>query len=99
VQYGPRHEVSVLPGGVLESLGLPKTFKVNSLHGQGVDKVAPTLRAEAKATDGTVEAVSKQGGFALGVQWHPEWAFWENPVSQKILAAFGEAAQAHARRK
>ena len=99
VQYGPKHEVSVVPGGMLAKFGVPKTFKVNSLHSQGIDRVATALRAEAKAPDGTIEAVSKDGGFALGVQWHPEWKFAENPVSRAILAAFGEAVGAHARRK
>jgi len=99
VQYGPRHDVSVIPGGLLAHLSLPQTFKVNSLHSQGIDKVASNLRAEAKAPDGTVEAVSKSGSFALGVQWHPEWKFWENPVSRAILSAFGEAVATHARRK
>ncbi len=100
VQYGPVHDVSVLPGGILAKLNLPVTFKVNSLHNQGVDKVAPTLRAEAEAPDGTIEAISGSGkGFMLGVQWHPEWAFWENPVSQKILSAFGAAVSAHAKHR
>jgi putative glutamine amidotransferase len=96
VQYGPRHEVRVLPGGVLARLGVPETFKVNSLHSQGIDRLAPGLRAEAKAPDSTIEAISRDGAFALGVQWHPEWRFWDNPVSRAILSAFGEAAAAHA---
>lgn len=100
VQYGAMHDVSVTPGGTLAKLGVPATFKVNSLHSQGIDRVAPALRVEAKAPDGTIEAISKDGkGFVLGVQWHPEWKFWENPVSRAILAAFGAAAGAHARRK
>jgi putative glutamine amidotransferase len=69
------------------------TFRVNSLHGQGIDRLARRLRVEAEAPDGTIEAVSmdEAPGFLLGVQWHPEWRHAENPVSQAIFAAFGEA--------
>ncbi|MGQ0742436.1 MAG: gamma-glutamyl-gamma-aminobutyrate hydrolase family protein [Alphaproteobacteria bacterium] len=98
VQYGPRHDVHVVAGGMLSRLGVPAAFKVNSLHSQGIDKLAPALRAEAKAPDGTIEAASKDGSFALGVQWHPEWKFWENAVSRAILSAFGEAVATRARK-
>jgi len=50
---------------------------VNSVHQQGINKLAPRLVAEAIAADGTIEAVSVKDAkdFALGVQWHPEyWA-------------------------
>ncbi len=99
VQYDPAHDVTVSPGGVLAKLELPATFKVNSLHSQGIDRLAPGLRAEAKAPDGTIEAVSKPDARALvlGMQWHPEWRFAENPVSRAILSAFGAAVRAHAK--
>lgn len=98
VQYGPKHDVSVVAGGILATLAPQTTFKVNSLHEQGIDKLAPLLRAEATAPDGTIEAVSKKGApaFMLGVQWHPEWRFAENPVSRAIFAAFGDAIRSHA---
>lgn len=101
VQYGPRHAVSVEPGGLLESLGLAARFEVNSLHSQGIDRLAPGLRVEARAPDGLVEAVSMPAapGFVLGVQWHPEWRFAENPVSLRLFKAFREACIAHAARR
>jgi len=36
-------------------------------------------------------------GFALAVQWHPEWQVMKNPFSRALFAAFGEAARAHAK--
>ncbi len=101
VQYGPAHDVTVVPGGMLAKLAPQSTFKVNSLHSQGIDRLAPALRAEAKAPDGTIEAVSMESapGFVLGMQWHPEWRFAENPVSRAIFAAFGEAVRAHAKQR
>jgi len=93
VQYGPAHEVTVEPGGLLAQIVRERTFQVNSLHSQGVDKLAPSLRAEAVAPDGQIEAVSLPSakGFLFGVQWHPEWKWAGNPVSRAIYSAFGDA--------
>lgn len=97
-QYAPQHDVEVQPGGLLERLGLGPVFQVNSLHSQGIDRLAPGLRVEAVAPDGLVEAVSVEGspGFAFGVQWHPEWRFAENPVSLRLFEAFQAACVARA---
>ena len=32
--------------------------------------------------------------FNLCVQWHPEWRAADNPVSMKLLGAFGDACRA-----
>lgn len=97
VQYGPAHQVQVLPGGVLESITGGQPFAVNSLHGQGVQRLADGLRVEAVAPDGLVEAFSVDGaaGFSLCVQWHPEWQAADNPQSVQMLAAFGAALRAY----
>jgi len=90
-EYGPAHPVTFAPGGVLASLfGLTQAV-VNSLHHQGIDRLAPSLRAEASAPDGQIEAVSMPHAkaFLLGVQWHPEWAFAEDALSRAIFAGFG----------
>lgn len=101
VQYAPRHSVRVQPGGVLAGLGLPQEFTVNSIHGQGVQRLAPGLRVEALAPDGLVEALSVEQApaFALGVQWHPEWQMQTNPNSLAIFQAFGEACRKRARQR
>ncbi len=93
VQYGPAHDVEVQPGGLLEKMGVEKRFKVNSLHSQGIDRIADDLRVEAVAPDGQIEAVSMPHakGFVFATQWHPEWRWSENPVSRAILSSFGEA--------
>lgn len=96
VQYGPVHPVRVQRGGVLHAvLGLDE-FQVNSLHGQGIRRLAEGLRVEAVAPDGLVEAFSvpQSTGFSLCVQWHPEWRAADNPVSRQLLTAFGRACQA-----
>lgn len=98
--YGPVHEVIVEPGGCLAALLPEPRFAVNSLHVQGIAEVAPGLRVEARAPDGLPEAVSVPGvPFALAVQWHPEWRAAHNPVSQRLLAAFGQACKAERQKK
>jgi putative glutamine amidotransferase len=92
VQYGPAHGVTLAQGGLLAKLTGETAITVNSLHGQGIDCLAPGLVLEATAPDGTIEAVSlRDRRFVLGVQWHPEWHWPENPVSRAIFAGFGDA--------
>ncbi|MCP1572688.1 MULTISPECIES: gamma-glutamyl-gamma-aminobutyrate hydrolase family protein [Herbaspirillum] len=102
VQYGPAHRVSLTPGGIVSAaLGGRGELMVNSLHGQGVARLAPGLRVEAVAEDGLVEAFSaaEGAGFMLAVQWHPEWKITENPDSMSLLAAFGQACRQYQQHK
>ena len=68
---------------------------VNSLHNQGIDRLAPGLTVEGTAPDGTIEAVRLTAAAALtiGVQWHPEYDFATDAVSRKLFAAFGTAVR------
>src|SRR5438105_12047137 len=98
VTYGVAHEVDVMPGGLLDQvLGGERQVEVNSVHGQGVNRLAKGLRVEARAPDGLVEAFSSPDApsFNLCVQWHPEWQAATNPVLQRLFKAFGEACQAY----
>lgn len=99
VQYAEVHDIAIEPGGVLEGLVGLGTQRVNSLHQQGIDRLAPALRVEARAPDGLVEAVSVRdsAAFAVGVQWHPEWRFRHSVLSTALFAAFGEAVRANCR--
>ena len=93
IQYGPSHTVNLVEGGLLHNLLGEPTAMVNSLHKQGVRKLAPGLSIEAIADDGLVEGfrVDDVPGFTLAVQWHPEWKATENEFSMKIFKAFGDA--------
>jgi putative glutamine amidotransferase len=89
-----------VPGGLLAGLLGAAPVRVNSLHGQGVKRLAPGLRIEATAPDGLVEAVSAESsGFVLGVQWHPEWKAADNPVSLILLSAFRDACRLFQQRR
>jgi len=95
VQYGPAHDVLLEEGGLLRQLAGADRVRVNSLHWQGVDALAPDLAVEARAPDGLVEAfrVRHSPTFALAVQWHPEWQVMSNPFSRALFAEFGKAAR------
>ena len=100
VQYGPSHEIEIAAGGLLSTVFPGATrATVNTLHGQGIDRLAAPLRVEALAPDGPIEAVSLKApkGFLLGVQWHPEWKFAADPLSLAIFRAFGAAVRASSR--
>ena len=92
-RYGPKHTIAVT--GSLARIVAADSISVNSLHGQAIDRVGDGLVVEARAPDGTVEAVAMPSapGWLLGVQWHPEWGFAANPHSVAIFTAFGDACR------
>jgi len=97
-RFAIRQKVEIKPGSCLAGILAPGEIMVNSVHRQGIDRLGPSLQVEAVAPDRTVEAVSVIGakGFAVGVQWHPEyWASSDN-ASKRIFVAFGDAVRAHA---
>jgi putative glutamine amidotransferase len=99
VQYGPVHDVSLAPGGLLQRISGGQThIRVNSLHHQGVRRLGAGLIEEARADDGLIEAfrVADSRRFALAVQWHPEWQARNNAFSVALFKAFGAAARERA---
>lgn len=97
VQYGLTHDVHLVEGGLLHRLAGKETVRVNSLHSQGVARLADAVTVEAVADDGLIEAFVVDGAtsFALAVQWHPEWKVTENGFSMAIFKAFGDACRAY----
>lgn len=100
VQYGPSHAVHLVQGGLLRGMSGTDTVMVNSLHSQGVARLAEGVTVEAVADDGLVEGFRVDGArnFALAVQWHPEWKVTEDEFSLAIFRAFGDACREHANR-
>ncbi len=94
IRQGKAHEIRLTPGTWLHRIAGATTVAVNSLHTQGMDRLATGLVAEATAPDGTIEAVRlATAPFVVGVQWHPEYDFAVDPVSRGIFAAFANAVR------
>lgn len=99
----PRHYLAHPVEVVLESqlgriLGAQKV-EVNSLHHQGIRRLAPGLRSTATAPDGIIEAFELPDyPFGLAVQWHPE-CLPDHPAMRRIFQAFIQAAAAHPERE
>jgi putative glutamine amidotransferase len=99
IRYAPAHDVHFVPGGWLHGWAEAPRARVNSLHSQAIDHLAPRLVVEATARDGTIEAVRVAGArFALGVQWHPEWSL-DMRLSSSMFAAWGAALRERAGRR
>lgn len=97
-QYEPAHFVNLADGGLLRALAGTERVQVNSLHSQGVAKLAAGVTVEALADDGLIEAfrVDAAKAFALAIQWHPEWRVNENEFSSAIFKAFGDSCRERA---
>jgi putative glutamine amidotransferase len=95
-QYALAHTVKLVTKGKLANIVGKNEIKVNSIHGQGIDKLGAGLTIEATAPDGLIEAISVDGAksFAMGVQWHPEWLVMDNSDYLAIFKAFGDACRA-----
>ena len=94
-----RHTVRLTKGGQFHHLLGRCEVLVNSLHGQGILDRGDRIVIEGYAPDETPEAivVREAPGFAMAVQWHPEWNAAADPVSRPLFQAFGTAVSSHAR--
>jgi len=89
----PAHTVRIESGSRLQRILDTESLAVNSLHHQGIRRLAPGLKATAFAPDGLVEGIELADfPFALAVQWHPEW-LQSQPPQQSLLRAFVAAAE------
>ena len=96
-----RHPVRLTRGGTFEGLVERSEVMVNSLHGQGIDRLAPRLEVEARSPDGLIEGVRLRNDltFTVGVQWHAEWKPEEHALSEALFREFGAAARSRARHR
>ncbi len=91
--FDHRHTVSLVGGGMLAGAYTKPVLNVNSVHYQGIGKLAKGLTVEATAPDGLIEAYSARpnGTPLLAVQWHPEWDTESDPDSQTYFHLLGKA--------
>jgi len=57
------------------------------------------IEEQAKEIDPRGYCLSQAKGFVLGLQWHPEWRWRENPISRQIFSAFAAAVKEYAARR
>ncbi len=83
------HEVHVAEGSRLRRLLGSATLAVNSMHHQGIARLAPGLVAVATSPDGLIEGVEGDSDdFLLGVQWHPEDLVDVDARMRRLFEAF-----------
>jgi putative glutamine amidotransferase len=94
-KFAERHAIELTPGGLFAGLIGKTESMVNSLHGQGIDRLGEGLVVEAVAPDGVIEGISLPGAKALtfGAQWHVEWDVGGHALSNALHKAFGDAAR------
>ena len=75
-----------------ECFGAKKSIHVNSFHHQCVGELGKTLKISAKSPGGIIEGIendnSQRKSFVLGVQWHPERYFIQDPDNLNIFREF-----------
>ena len=88
-----RHPVDLAEGGILAAAYTKSALVVNSVHYQGIGRLAESLSVEARAPDGLIEAYSARpnGAPLLAVQWHPEWGTENDADSQIYFQLLGKA--------
>lgn len=94
-KFALRHTVTFSADGPFARIVGSEQVRTNSLHGQGIKTAGNTIVVDGTAEDGTPEAIYVENavGFSLGVQWHPEWNAANDPVSQPLFSAFGDAVR------
>lgn len=92
----PIHGVDIATGSHPETMLRRRHIEVNSMHHQGIERLAPPLHAVATSPDGLVEAVELQGrSLIMGVQWHPEYFPEPDRMGGIFNGLIAEARQAH----
>jgi putative glutamine amidotransferase len=92
----PSHRITIEVDSLLSQLAGGITARVNSSHHQAIKEPGENLRITATTRDGVIECVedTRAERFVLGVQWHPEYGWDKDELSQAIFKRFvAEAAK------
>lgn len=89
------HEITIEAGTVAHELLGTSTYYTSSLHHQGIDQLAPGLRASAVAPDGLIEIIEARdpGGFVFATHGHIELTRNNLPRYERVLEAFVQHAR------
>ena len=90
------HAIDVQEGSHLQNILGQSEIRVNSFHHQAVRDLASGFAVSAAARDGIVEGIeSRHHSFIIGVQFHPELMWQNNPPIASLFVAFINAAKAY----
>ncbi|MEO8851364.1 MAG: gamma-glutamyl-gamma-aminobutyrate hydrolase family protein [Allobranchiibius sp.] len=89
------HTFDIDTGSALAQLIPGKEVTISCFHHQGLGRLGRGVRVDARAVDGTIEAIAleDQRGWFLGVQWHPEDTAATDPQQASVFTAFVAAAR------
>jgi putative glutamine amidotransferase len=90
------HEVKIEPSTRLAAACGVDVMSCASYHHQAVDRLGEGLRAVGWSDDGLVEAIERDSGWMIGVQWHPEETAERDPSQQAMFDALTERARERA---
>jgi gamma-glutamyl-gamma-aminobutyrate hydrolase PuuD len=91
------HDVKVSPGSLLSAATGKEVLDCSSHHHQAIDRLGEGLVATGWADDGLVEALEREGGWMVAVQWHPEDTAPADPSQQALFDALGGRAREFAK--
>jgi putative glutamine amidotransferase len=94
------HAVTIREGTRLAEILGAGDRKVNSMHHQGIHRLATGFIVSATAPDGLIEGIEGHGDqFLMAVQWHPEALAEKDPLTQRLFEAFTTAARDYRRER
>ena len=95
-----RHGVRITRGSRLARIFQGLTGRVNTNHHQAIRDTAPDFSVAARARDGVIEAIEKNGpSFVVGVQWHPEIMYRKDRDAASLFSAFLRVAKPFSTKK
>ncbi len=84
-----RHVVQTVVIPESAGLGIAGDIAISCYHHQGIREPGEGVEVTARASDGSVEAISLVGaGWCKGVQWHPEDTWRKDPNQLALIRKF-----------
>jgi putative glutamine amidotransferase len=82
-----QHDVKVADGSLLADATEREMLSCSTHHHQGVDALGSAVTPTGWSDDGLVEAIERERGWMIGVQWHPEDTAAEDAAQQALFDA------------
>jgi len=94
------HTINLREGSRLLDILGQSTFQVNSFHHQAVKEPAPGFMVSAATRDGVIEGIEDTHySFVVGVQFHPELMWQNNPPITTLFVTFVNEAKAYKQKR